>query len=628
MLSAGQLLALVNGLGGIVWEADADTFRFTFVSDEAERILGYPASTWLEPDFWRRHTHPDDIERCTVFCREATSRGEDHEFEYRMIAADGRIVWLRDIVSVRRLPGEPNRLMGIALDITAEKEEEADKHRLSRLYEALIENSSDNVSLLRADGITVYQSAVVMRSLGYEPHELVGRNNFHLVHPDDAAEAGGRFQEVFTGDGVIGPVRYRFKHKDGSWRCLETVAKRFTGEGGESFAVANTRDVTEMVNAQRQLEATQEQLAQAMKMEAVGRLAGGVAHDFNNLLTVIAGYAELVAASLEPDDARGDDITEIKRAAHRASLLTRQLLTFSRKHVLRAEVLDLNAVVLEVGVLIRRLIGEDVQLVLDPTPEPVRVLVDRSQIEQVLMNLAVNARDAMPLGGRLVIRTTAGEGKVELTVSDNGSGMPPHVLARVFEPFFTTKEIGKGTGLGLSTAYGIVKQAGGDIDVKSEVEAGTCFTITLPVVKAPEPRLAVNDENAPRGVETVLVVEDEDQVRSLIEDVLSRHGYRVLAARDGRTAVEICRRQQMGISLLLTDVVMGQMSGPQVFAEISAIVPGIAVLYISGYTGAAVFSRGVRDESPAYLQKPFTPAALAWRVREVLDEHARQQRAG
>ena len=630
MLSAGQLLALVNGLGGIVWEADADTFRFTFVSEEAERILGFPASAWLDaPDFWRRHTHPDDIERCTVFCRDATSRGEDHEFEYRMIAADGRVVWLRDIVSVRRIPGQPTRLIGIALDITSEKNDQADKHRLSRLYEALIENSSDNISLLRADGTTVYQSAAVMRSLGYEPHELVGRNNFHLVHPDDIAAAGRQFQNIFTGgEGAIGPVRYRFKHKDGSWRSLETVAKRFNGEGGETFAVANTRDVTEVVNAQRQLEATQEQLAQAMKMEAVGRLAGGVAHDFNNLLTVIAGYAELVAASLARDDPRANDLAEIKRASHRASLLTRQLLTFSRKHVIRAEPLDLNAVVLEVGVLIRRLIGEDVQLVIDTTPDPVRILADRSQIEQVLMNLAVNARDAMPLGGRLAIRTLAREDAVELMVSDSGSGMPPQVVARVFEPFFTTKEVGKGTGLGLSTAYGIVKQAGGDIAVTSEPEAGTCFTITLPLVTGRELRPLAGEDDAPRGVETVLVVEDEDQVRNFVEEVLARHGYRVLAARDGHTAVEICRGQPYDIALLVTDVVMGQMSGPEVFAEVSAIVPGIAVLYISGYTGPAVLSRGVHDEGSALLQKPFTPASLARRVREVLDEHVGQQQAG
>ncbi len=285
MLSTEQLLSLVNGLGAIVWEAEPETFRFTFVSEEAERILGYPARDWLDdPDFRVHHTHPDDVDRCATFCREATRRGEDHQFEYRMHAADGRIVWLRDIVSVRPAADGGRRLAGIALDITSEKQDQADKRRI---------------------------------------------------------------------------------------------------------------------------EATQEQLAQAMKMEAVGRLAGGVAHDFNNLLTVIAGYAELVSATLNTPDFRVEDLDEIKRAAHRASLLTRQLLAFGRKQVLRPEVLDINVVVREVGRLVSRLIGEDIELVLETTSAPLPVFGDRSQVEQVLMNLAVNARDAMPTGGRLIIRTGA-----------------------------------------------------------------------------------------------------------------------------------------------------------------------------------------------------------------------------
>ena len=230
--------------------------------------------------------------------------------------------------------------------------------------------------------------------------------------------------------------------------------------------------MTDVVKTQQKLEATQEQLAQAMKMEAVGRLAGGVAHDFNNLLTVIAGYAELVSATLDTADFRAEDLDEIKRAAHRASLLTRQLLAFSRKQVLRPEVLDINLVVREVGRLISRLIGEDIELVLETTPAPLPVLGDRSQLEQVLMNLAVNARDAMPTGGRLIIRTAGNDSSVFLIVTDTGIGMPQEVLEHVFEPFFTTKEVGKGTGLGLSTAYGIVKQSEGDIQVQSEVEQG------------------------------------------------------------------------------------------------------------------------------------------------------------
>ena len=503
MLSTEQLLSLVNGLGAIVWEAEPETFRFTFVSGEVERILGYPAQAWLDdPDFRVHHTHPDDVDRYATFCREATRRGEDHQFEYRMHAVDGRIVWLRDIMSVRPTADGGRRLAGITLDITSEKQDQADKRRI---------------------------------------------------------------------------------------------------------------------------EATQGQLAQAMKMEAVGRLAGGVAHDFNNLLTVIAGYAELVSATLNTPDFRIEDLDEITRAAHRASLLTRQLLAFGRKQVLRPEVLDINVVVREVGRLVRRLIGQDIELVLETTSAPLPVFGDRSQVEQVLMNLAVNARDAMPTGGRLIIRTEGNESTVFLIVTDTGIGMSPQLLEYIFEPFFTTKEVGKGTGLGLSTAYGIVKQSKGDIKVQSEVNKGTVFTISLPRAYEPHPVRARGPAGKPPGGETILLVEDDAQVRDLVEQALLRLGYDVLTAADGGAAIDLCQRYQGRISLLITDIVMAQASGPQVYAQVAALVPDVAVLYLSGYTGETILARGGREEGVAYLQKPFTQAALARKVREVLDEALRPQ---
>ena len=623
MLSTEQLLSLVNGLGAIVWEAEPETFHFTFVSAEAERILGYPVSDWLDdPDFWVRHTHPDDVDRCTTYCREATRRGEDHEFEYRMQAADGRTVWLRDIVSVRPTADGGRRLVGIALDITSEKQEQADKRRIAQLYESLIENSTDIISLIRPDGITVYQSQAVQPELGYDPTELIGRNNFDLAHPDDVARIQEQFSQLFASDAVIGPVRYRFRHKDGSWRFLESVAKRYDAPEGQMFAVVNTRDMSEVVTTQHQLEATQDQLAQAMKMEAVGRLAGGVAHDFNNLLTVIAGYAELVSATLNTPDFRVEDLDEIKRAAHRASLLTRQLLAFGRKQVLRPEVLDINVVVREVGRLVGRLIGEDIELVLETTPAPLQFFGDRSQVEQVLMNLAVNARDAMPTGGRLIIRTDGSDSSVFLIVTDTGIGISPHVLEHIFEPFFTTKEVGKGTGLGLSTAYGIVKQSKGDIKVQSELNKGTVFTISLPRVRDTHPSERATTRS---GGETVLLVEDDEQAREMVEQALLGLGYDVLPAADGGIAIDICQRYQGKISLLITDIVMAHASGPQVYAQISALVPDIAVLYMSGYTGESILARGGREEGVGYLQKPFTQATLARKVREVLDEALKPQ---
>ena len=627
MFSVESLLALVNGIGAIVWEADAETFQFSFVSKEAENILGYPVSKWLEPGFWPKHTHPDDVGWCSAKCQDATRQGQDHSFEYRMIAADGRVVWLRDIVTVRRMPDGSTQLFGIALDITTEKHEEAERHRVSRLYEALLENSSDNIGLLGADGTTVYQSRSVQRQLGYAPDEMIGRYNFDRLHPDDVARTKDEFVRILQSDEAVGPIRFRVRHKDGHWVILDAIAKRFTAQDGTLFVVVNTRDVTEMEEAQKALESAQEQLAHAMKMEAVGRLAGGIAHDFNNLLTVIAGYADLLGSSLDPADARGQDVDEIKRAAHRASLLTRQLLTFSRRQVFRPETLDLNAVVREVGVLIRRLIGEDVQIIIDTAPGALRVITDRSQIEQVMMNLAINARDAMPLGGRLSIRTSTNQQRVTLRVADSGTGMPPHVLERIFEPFYTTKEMGKGTGLGLSTVYGIITQSGGDIQVTSDVGVGTTFTISLPAAPATDEPSA-EPEEPPRGNETVLLVEDEKPVRELVEQLLTRLGYNVLVAAGGADAVRFAQSHRHRINLLLTDIVMPHLSGPQVYSRVSAFVPGLPVLYISGYTGDPVFGRGVQEEGVAFLQKPFTPMALARRVREVLDEAGRARRTG
>jgi CheY-like chemotaxis protein len=317
---------------------------------------------------------------------------------------------------------------------------------------------------------------------------------------------------------------------------------------------------------------------------------------------------------------RLSDLEQIRGASHRASLLTRQLLAFSRKQVLRSEVLDLNAVIRDVATLIRRLIAEDVQLAIETAPAPLPVLADRSQLEQVLMNLAVNARDAMPLGGRLLIRTERDAATARLLVTDTGTGMPPEVVARAFEPFFTTKESGKGTGLGLSTVYGIVKQSGGDIHIESRVNAGTTFEVSVPIV--PEmvaPAHAVREE-PPRGTETILFVEDEKQVRALVSQVLTRLGYTMLVAPDGASALEIARERGADLDLLLTDVVMPHMSGPEVYSRVAALVPDIGVLYASGYTGDAVVRHGIAEEGRPFLQKPFTALALSRKVREVLDD--------
>jgi CheY-like chemotaxis protein len=371
-------------------------------------------------------------------------------------------------------------------------------------------------------------------------------------------------------------------------------------------------------------------------MEAVGRLAGGVAHDFNNLLTVIKGNAELALADLDSKDAVREELEEVERAAERASSLTRQLLAFSRKQILKPRRLALNELVVELGRMLRRTVGEDIELkiVLDPTLGAVRA--DPGQIEQVLLNLVVNARDAMPRGGALRIETRnaspeelrhhgeAEEGAyVALIVADTGTGMPEDVRERVFEPFFTTKEQGKGTGLGLSTVYGSVKQSGGYVVVESVVGSGSTFAIYLPRVDTvDEMRTTGEMEAIPRGSATVLLVEDEDAVRRLGSRVLLRSGYTVLTASCGDEALEVAAEHVGTIDLLMTDVVMPGMSGRELAERLVPLRPGMRLLYASGYTEDAIIRHGVSSQQTAFLEKPFTPHGLLRKVREVLDAPA------
>lgn len=416
--------------------------------------------------------------------------------------------------------------------------------------------------------------------------------------------------------------------KDG--RIFERYSLPQKVAGETAGRVWNFRDVT----ARRQLE---EQLRQAQKMEAVGQLAGGVAHDFNNLLTVITNYAQIVLEDQGKDGTAASELNEIKSAAERAAGLTRQLLAFSRQQLLQPRVLDLNKVSLGLTAMLQRLIGEDIRIVTNIAPKVGVVLADPGQIEQVIMNLAVNARDAMPRGGTITLETAnveLGDWKMHdfgtdappgtytmLAISDTGCGMDRATQARIFEPFFTTKEPGRGTGLGLATVYGIVKQSGGFVWVYSEIDQGTIFKIYLPHAGSGsiETMKAAEVAPRPRGTETILLVEDEDAVRRLASRVLTRQGYSVLEARNGAEALKLVDGRSRTIDLVLTDVVMPVINGSQLAAKARASFPDLRVIYMSGYTDDDIVRRGLLDPEMAFIQKPFTADGLARKVREVLD---------
>ncbi len=391
------------------------------------------------------------------------------------------------------------------------------------------------------------------------------------------------------------------------------------------------------LRAQKEREDIEEQLRQALKMEAVGRLAGGIAHDFNNLLNVILGYSDLLLERHQPSPPIIKIVEEIRKAGERAAVLIHRLLAFSRKQVLAPKTLDLNDVLRETSDMLRRLLGEDVQVEFVPAADLWSVRADPTQIGQVIVNLATNARDAMPSGGRITLETAniqldsaysmlhAGcpPGRyVMLAVTDTGTGMDAETRSHIFEPFFTTKPAGKGTGLGLSTVYGIVKQSGGYIWVYSEPGQGTAFKIYLPATAAP-PEIVAGAARAvadPRGSETILVVEDEAPVRALVHDYLEAHGYHVLQADSGVEALQCLSATATGVSLLITDVIMPGMSGPELAEQIRKLSPQIKILYISGYTETTALQRGVLQAGAQFLQKPFRPADLARKVRELLDE--------
>jgi len=495
-------------------------------------------------------------------------------------------------------------------------------------YSALVQQAPLGIYRSTASGRFVSANAALARILGYDsPEQLLTLDMAHDVYADPEERRRLVEQDTYT-DKVYDELEATWKKKDGSRiRVQLSVRASRDQEGSVEFYEAFVRDIT----AQRQLEA---HLAQAQKMEAIGRLAGGVAHDFNNLLTVILSYSDLLLENLPEGSSTGEDIGQIRKAAQGASELTRQLLAFSRQQVLEPKVVDLNVAVTGIERLLARVLREDIQLRCALAADAGTVRVDPGQLEQVIMNLAVNARDAMPSGGRLTVETAnvdldaaymeahplAAPGRyVMLAVTDTGMGMDAATQARIFEPFFTTKEAGKGTGLGLATVQGIVQQSGGFIWVYSEPNHGTCFKIYLPRVDEPVSETASAAAETTGGTETILVVEDVATVRAVTRRMLERYGYRVLEAADGEAAIRLAAKFGEPIHLLVTDVVMPNLGGRDLAEAFAKTHPNTKVLFMSGYTDDAVVRHGILQEDIAYLQKPFTPESLARKVRAVLD---------
>jgi two-component system, cell cycle sensor histidine kinase and response regulator CckA len=551
----------------------------------------------------------------------------DQRTECKGKRADGEQFPVEASISYAQVGGQSMCTL-IARDVTERKRMEKALRESEMRFKTFMDNSPSIAFVKEDGGRYIYVSNQVERFLGRKAADLVGRTDLELWPPETAKQLRDHDLAVLT-SGRSTEVEEVLPRADGA--PSHWLALRFPFKDGSGAKLLG--GVALEISERKRLE---EQFLQSQKIEAVGRLAGGVAHDFNNLLTVISGFCDILLRTHSLADSSRALVEEIYKAGDRAALLTRQLLAFSRKQMLLPQVISFNAIVADMDKMLRRVIGEDVELAAILGPNLRTVLADRGQIGQVILNLAVNARDAMPRGGKLTIETAnvhldesyvAAHPELRvgpyamLAVSDTGAGMSEEVKTHIFEPFFTTKDVGKGSGLGLATVFGIVKQSGGHIDVYSEAGCGTTFKIYLPPVAAAG-REAVAEPvftDVPRGSETILLVEDADPVRVLTREALQQCGYTVLEASQGREGLELAMQFGGKIDLLVTDVVMPQLGGPELARMLCSVRPETRVMYMSGYTDDAVFRHGLLDGETAFIQKPFAMDALARKVREVLD---------
>jgi two-component system cell cycle sensor histidine kinase/response regulator CckA len=612
----------------VFWVTDAAKTQMLYISPAYEEIWGRTcASLYENPMSFLEAIHPDDRER--VLARMASQASGDYDEVYRILRPDGSRRWIHDrAFPVHGPGGELVRMVGSAQDITELKQTEQALRESEGRYRSLFESAPDGILVADSQGTYVDVNPSGLSMLGYSRNELIGMKSADILAPKEFSRVDSALTEIKQG--VEHRHEWQFRRKDGS--VFDADVKATVMADGRILALV--RDASE----RKRME---EELRQSQKMEAVGRLAGGVAHDFNNELGVILGYTELLMR--QAGAAQRGKLEQILKATQRATGLTRQLLAFSRKQIVDPKVLDLNARLSDLEKMLGRLIGEDIDLAIIPGADLGQVKADPGQLEQVVMNLCLNARDAMPDGGLLRIETANAEldaghaaghepiapgHYVMLAISDTGGGIAKEILSKIFEPFFTTKAAGKGTGLGLATVYGIVKQAGGYVWVYSELGQGTTFKIYLPRIDEPAQAPETDETPMPsKGWETVLLVEDEGPLRAIARELLEEDGYRVIEAAGANEAIEMASRHPEPIHLLVTDVVMPGMNGRALFESLVSARPELRVVYMSGYTDDVIAHRGVFESGTVLLAKPFTALALLGRVRAALGEPDKGEKA-
>ncbi len=620
------------------WERDVRAGHIT-LSDEACRIFGIsPEAVPLGLERWHRRwlelIHTEDQPRAAKAAADALAGGPPYNLEYRVVRPGGEVRFIHSEADVRwDAEGRPLSMLGMMQDVTeyqqvvdALREAERQTRLREEYFRQLIENASDLIIVIDYGGIITFASPSSESVLGYAPEELVGTSVMGMIHPEDVQRARAALAQALECPGVPVTFEHRARHRDGHWAVMHTAERSVPGQSTSGFVVLNSRDHSE----HRRLE---EQLHHSQKLDAIGQLAGGIAHDFNNLLAAIMMEISLLGLSTLSDDVR-DGLDQINDAAERAASLTRQLLMFSRRQVMQRRTLDFNDVVMDLMKILTRIIGENIHLETALHPTALRTNADPGMLDQLLLNLVINARDAMPEGGRLFIGTEpvvidretadghpdAQPGQyARLTLIDTGAGIAAELRDRIFEPFFSTKP--EGTGLGLATVFGIVKQHAGWIQVDSEVGKGTKFDVFLPLTEsAPTATSRAPANQELTGTETILLVEDETRVRKLASTVLERAGYVVFQVADGETALSMWPELNTAVGLLISDLVLpGGVSGPDLARRLTTSVPSLKVLFMSGYSADLAGKQLELGIGEGFLPKPFTPDQLLEAVRRCLD---------